>query len=152
MTEEKFIFCPLECGARIKSLSKHILKCKNNKLLGVTYKRCEYNPYHIIKNEFYDLHLLSCDSKKKIEKLEDDSNDDDLMDKLNDEDDNDETDNKDNTITKEKIENTNMKDEEVKEKNKFNKKKRRYNYEKALFKDENEIDKECLDFFNKVYI
>ena len=152
MTEEKFIFCPLECGARVKSLSKHILKCKNNKLLGVSYKRCEYNPYHIIKNEFYDLHLLSCDSKKKIEKLEDDSNDDDLMDKLNGEDDNDETDNKDNTITKEKIENTNMKDEEVKEKNKFNKRKRRYNYEKALFKDESEIDKECLDFFNKVYV
>ena len=153
MTEENFIFCPLECGARIKSLSKHILKCKNNKLLGVTYKRCEYNPYHIIKNEFYDLHLLSCDSKKKIEKLEHDSNDDDLIDKLDEEDENDEINNRGNVVGKENIDNKNINDdEEIKEKNKLNKRKRRYNHEKALFKDESEIDKECLDFFNKVYV
>jgi len=43
-------------------------------------------------------------------------------------------------------------DEKIKEKNKINKRKRRYNHEKALFKDESEIDKECLNFFNKVYI
>ena len=147
MIDEKLIFCPLECGSRIKSLPKHLLKCQNKKLLGVTYKKCEYNSFHIIKNEFYELHLLSCESKKQFEKSDDDSNDENILDKLNDED---ESDKNDNIIKKENIENIN--DEEIKEKNKANKRKRRYIHEKALFKDESEIDKDCLDFFNKVYI
>ena len=139
--------CPLECGVRIKSLSNHLLKCKNIKLLGVKYKKCEYNPFHIIKNEFYELHLMSCESKKKFEELDNDSNDEDLKVKLKDED---EFDN-DNTNQDEKeIKNEN--DKEINSKTKTNKRKKRYLHEKALFNDENEIDKECLNFFHKVYV
>ena len=145
MKEEKLIFCPLECGVRIKNLSKHLLKCKNIKLLGVKYIKCEYNPFHIIKKEFYDLHLISCESKKKLEELDNDSNDDDLKDKLNDDDFND-------NINKKEIEIKNINDKEIISKTKANKRKKRYVHEKALFKNENEIDKECLNFFNKVYV
>ena len=38
------------------------------------------------------------------------------------------------------------------EDNNPNRRKRRYRHERALFKNEEEIDQECLDFFNKVYI
>ena len=145
MKEEKLIFCPLECGVRIKNLSKHLLKCKNIKFLGVKYIKCEYNPFHIIKKEFYDLHLISCESKKKLEELDNDSNDDDLKDKFNDDDYND-------NIKKEEIEIKNINDKEIISKNKANKRKKRYVHEKALFKNENEIDKECLNFFSKVYV
>ena len=148
MKEEKLIFCPLECGVRIKSLAKHLLKCKNIKLLGVKYKKCEYNPFHIIKNEFYELHLISCESKKKIEEWDYDSNDDDLKEKLKDED---EFDNNNNT-NKEESEIKNINDKEINSKTKTIKKKKRYVHEKALFKDENEIDKDCLNFFHKVYV
>ena len=147
MKGEKLIFCPLKCGVRIKNLSKHLLKCKNIKLLGIKYIKCEYNPFHIIKKEFYDLHLISCESKKKLEELDNDSNDDDLKDKLNDDDD----DFNDN-INKKEIEIKNINDKEIISKTKANKRKKRYVHEKALFKNENEIDKECLNFFNKVYV
>ena len=146
MKEEKLIFCPLECGVRIKNLSKHLLKCKNIKFLGVKYIKCEYNPFHIIKKEFYDLHLISCESKKKLEELDNDSNDDDLKDKLNDDDD------FNDNINKKEIEIKNINDKEIISKTKANKRKKRYVHEKALFKNENEIDKECLNFFNKVYV
>ena len=70
--------CPLECGVRIKKLARHLSKCQNFKLLGVKYRQCEYNKMHIIKNELYELHLLSCNSKKKYEEDQNDSNDDDI--------------------------------------------------------------------------
>ena len=151
MNQEILFFCPLECGARIKSLSKHLIKCKNYKLLGVTYKRCDYNSSHIIKNEFYELHLISCDSKKKLEELDNNSNDDDLKDKLNDDSiERKINDNKNGFVNKENKENKYIKDEETNRY--FKRKKRRYEHEKALFKNESEIDKECLDFFKKVYV
>ena len=78
MSENDLIFCPLECGARIKGLSKHLSKCMNKKLLGKEYKICEYNSYHIIKNNLYDFHLISCPSRKKFEECDNDSDDDDL--------------------------------------------------------------------------
>lgn len=154
MSEEDLFFCPLECGARIKNLVKHMQKCKNYPLLGVKYKLCEYNNSHIIRNELYETHLLTCKSKKKYEEDESDSVDDDLDDKFNDCSENEkkeevkkvDTNKIENNVEK-KNENTNENEE-----NNINKRKRRYRHEKALFKDENEIDQECLDFFNKVYI
>ena len=150
MNQNHLIFCPLDCGARIKSLSKHLTKCKNYKLLGITYKKCEYNSSHIIKNEFYELHLISCESKKKFEEIENDSNNEDLKDKLND-------DliglKKNNNKNEEKIEEHKiMVEKDIKENTDINRRKKRYNHEKALFKDEAEIDGECLVFFNKVYV
>ena len=152
MSEIDFFFCPLECGARIKSL-KHISKCKNGKLLGVKYKLCEYNSAHIIKNELYQIHLLSCESKKKYEEDKSESlDDDDLIDKLSESSDNEnkedkkiKNDKKDDNDEKKENENEN-------EENNVFRRKRRYKHEKALYKDEEEIDPECLDFFNKVYI
>ena len=151
MSEEDFFFCPLECGARIKSLIKHIQKCKNYNLLGIKYKLCEYNNTHIIRKELYETHLLICKSKKKFEEDENDSiNDDDLNDKISDSSENE----KKKEEKKEDISQTKNISEKKNENEEINlnKKKRRYRHEKALFKDENEIDQECLDFFNKVYI
>ena len=149
MSEEDFIFCPLECGARIKNIGKHIKKCKNYNLLGVTYRFCEYNVTHIIKNELYQTHLLSCRSKKKFEEDKDESFDDDLSDKFNDD-----FENEKEEIKKE--ENNEKKDNKEKkienEENNINRRKRRYKHERALFKDESEINKESLEFFNKVYV
>ena len=158
MSENDLIFCPLECGARIKGLSKHLSKCMNKKLLGKEYKICEYNSYHIIKNNLYDFHLISCPSKKKFEESDNDSDDDDLKIK--------ETSDEEKPIEKNKEEekekdivkeepgekNKNVNDEEFHKNIIINRRKRRYNHENALFKDESEIDKECLNFFNKVYI
>ena len=76
MSDDLF-FCPLECGVRIKHLTRHLPKCINSKLLGVKYIKCEYNSMHIIKNELYQIHLLSCDSKKKYHEDQSDSDDDD---------------------------------------------------------------------------
>ena len=152
MNEEKIFFCPLECGARIKSLSKHLTKCQNKKLLGVKYKTCKYNSSHIIKNELYELHLISCESKKKFEEDIESDEDDDLKLKVEQELSNKEEINQKN---KEKIIENKNKEEEDKDKKVImgiNKRKRRYIHEKTLFKNENEIDKECMDFFNKVYI
>ena len=151
MSEEDFFFCPLECGARIKSLIKHIQKCKNYNLLGIKYKLCEYNNTHIIRKELYETHLLICKSKKKFEEDENDSiDDDDLNDKFSDSSENEKKEEeKKEDISQ--INNISEKKNENEEIN-INKKKRRYRHEKALFKDENEIDQECLDFFNKVYI
>ena len=153
MSGEELFFCPLECGARIKSL-KHINKCKNGNLLGVKYKLCEYNPTHIIKNELYQIHLLSCNSKKKYEedKKESFDDDDDLSGKFSDasDDENEKKEiKKDEKNEKDTNENENDNDNEE---NNINKRKRRYKHERALYKDEQEIEKECLDFFNKVYI
>ena len=150
MSGEELFFCPLECGARIKSL-KHINKCKNGNLLGVKYKLCEYNPTHIIKNELYQIHLLSCNSKKKYEedkKESFDDDDDDLSGKFSDASD-DENENKEIKKDEKNEKDTNENDNEE---NNINKRKRRYKHERALYKDEQEIEKECLDFFNKVYI
>ena len=147
MTEENLLSCPLDCGARIKSLHKHLAKCQNKKLLGVKYKLCKYNPSHIIKNELYELHLISCESKKIDE--DDDSDEDSigeyLKKKLNDE-------NVQNNINNGNENIENKEKEEEKKLNSINKRKRRYNHENALFKNESEIDKECLDFYYKVYI
>ena len=151
MSEEDFFFCPLECGARIKSLIKHIQKCKNYNLLGIKYKICEYNNTHIIRKELYETHLLICKSKKKFEEDENDSiNDDDLNDKFSDSSENEkkEEEKKEDISQTKNISEKKNENEEIN----LNKKKRRYRHEKALFKDENEIDQECLDFFNKVYI
>ena len=145
---EKYLFdCPLECGARIKNLPKHIKKCKNQKLLGTKYKICEYNSSHIIKTELYNLHLLSCKPKILDEDDDDEDSFDDNFKKKFAEDKN------INNINKE-IENNKNKDEENEKKLNvvINRKKKRYKHENALFKNENEIDKECLEFFNKVYI
>ena len=150
--------CPLECGVRIKKLARHLSKCQNFKLLGVKYRQCEYNKMHIIKNELYELHLLSCNSKKKYEEDQSDSNDDDIAGKFSDDsnqkDEDKNTQNK-NSYNKETndLENNNEKENENEnEDNNPNKRKRRYRHERALFKNEEEIDQECLDFFNKVYI
>jgi hypothetical protein len=150
--------CPLECGVRIKKLARHLSKCQNFKLLGVKYRQCEYNKMHIIKNELYELHLLSCNSKKKYEEDQSDSNDDDIAGKFSDDSDHKDEDkntqNK-NSYNKETndLENNNENEKENEnEDNNPNKRKRRYRHERALFKNEEEIDQECLDFFNKVYI
>ena len=148
--------CPLECGVRIKKLTSHLSKCQNFKLLGVKYRQCKYNKMHIIKNELYELHLLSCNSKKKYEEDQSDSNDDDIAGKFSDDSDQKDEDkntqnknssNKESNDLENKNENENENDD-----NNPNKRKRRYRHERALFKNEEEIDQECLDFFNKVYI
>jgi hypothetical protein len=155
MSDDK-IDCPLECGVRIKKLARHLSKCQNFKLLGVKYRQCEYNKMHIIKNELYELHLLSCNSKKKYEEDQSDSNDDDIAGKFSDDSDQKDEDkntqnknssNKESNDLENKNENENENDD-----NNPNKRKRRYRHERALFKNEEEIDQECLDFFNKVYI
>ena len=151
MSEEEFFFCPLECGARIKNIGKHIKKCKNYSLLGVNYRLCEYNASHIIKNELYQTHLLSCKSKKKFEEDNDESFDDNLSDKFND-DDSDIEKVEEKKEEKEKETKNNLEKKEENEEYNINKRKKRYKHERALFKDENEIDQECLDFFNKVYV
>ena len=146
MNEKDLFDCPLECGARIKNLEKHLRKCKNKKLLGTKYKICEYNPFHIIKIEFYDLHLLSCKPKILSEDDDEDSFDDNLKKKFV----------EDNNDINNHIENNKNKDDENENEKKLNnvinRKKKRYKHENALFKNESEIDKECLAFFNKVYI
>ena len=165
MAEESLFFCPLECGARIKNFSKHLIKCLNKKLLFVNYKVCEYNPMHIIKNELYELHLISCETKKKLEEQEEDSFDDDIKNKLINDESFDEIEKQNlNKNEEEKIignddndnDNKNEKDKEKDSEENvthvINRKKKRYNHDNALFKDESEIDKECLLFFNKVYI
>ena len=154
---DNLIFCPLECGVRIKNLTKHLPKCINFKLLGVKYKQCEYNSMHIIKNELYQIHLLSCNSKKKYEEDKSDKNDDDLAGKFSDDsdqkDENKNEQNGNNNKNKEfnDLENKNENENENDDNNP-NKRKRRYRHERALFKNEEEIDQESLDFFNKVYI
>ena len=152
---DNLIFCPLECGVRIKNLTKHLPKCINFQLLGVKYKQCEYNSMHIIKNELYQIHLLSCNSKKKYEEDQSDSTDDDLAGKFSDDSDQkDENKNEqsgNNTKNKESNDLEN-KNENENDDNNPNKRKRRYRHERALFKNEEEIDQESLDFFNKVYI
>ena len=162
MSDDLF-FCPLECGVRIKHLTRHLPKCINSKLLGVKYIKCEYNSMHIIKNELYQIHLLSCDSKKKYDEDQSDSDDDDddLANKFTeDSDKKDENKNKENENNNKKeetndLENKNENENENENENDDNnpyKRKRRYRHERALFKNEKEIDQECLDFFNKVYI
>ena len=59
MTE--LLFCPLECGARIASIEKHLLKCKNRSKLGTFYLFCPYNSHHIIKYKEYGVHVDNCD-------------------------------------------------------------------------------------------
>ena len=149
MSEKELFFCPLECGARIKNIGKHLNKCKNYNLLGVNYRLCEYNASHIIKNELYQTHLLSCKSKKKFDEDKNDSIDDDLSDKFNDD-----SDIEKNEEKKEEKHETkkNFQKKEENEETNINKRKKRYRHERALFKDESEIDQECLDFFNKVYV
>lgn len=157
MSERDLFFCPLECGARIKSL-KHINKCKNYNLLGVKYRLCEYNAAHIIKNELYQIHLLSCSSKKKFEEDKNDSfdDDDDLNDKFSASSDEEKKDEEDKKKEKEDLK-SNQIENKIEEKNENEdniiiKKRWRYRHERALYKDEQEIDQECLDFFNKVYV
>ena len=156
MSERDLFFCPLECGARIKSL-KHINKCKNYNLLGVKYRLCEYNAAHIIKNELYQIHLLSCSSKKKFEEDKNDSfSDDDLNDKFSASSDEEKKDEEDKKKEKEDLK-SNQIENKIEEKNENEdnniiKKRWRYRHERALYKDEQEIDQECLDFFNKVYV
>ena len=154
MEEDNLFFCPLECGARIKSFGRHSKKCKNSKLLGVNYRLCEYNSTHIIKNELYETHLLSCQSKKKFDEEKiDSSDDDDLIGKFSDSEEEEEEKEKKEETKVEKNKDSPQRENKVEnEDNNINKKKRRYRHERALFKDENEIDKESLDFFNKVYI
>ena len=146
MSKKELIFCPLECGVRIKDIFKHIQKCKNKNLLGVKYVQCEFNKYHIIRNELYETHLFSCSSKKKFEEDENESIDDNLSDKFKDESD------EENKKEEEKKEEQKNNSENINDENNINKKRRRYRHERALFKNEEEIDQECLEFFNKVYI
>ena len=160
MSDDLF-FCPLECGVRIKHLARHLPKCINSKLLGVKYIKCEYNSMHIIKNELYQIHLLSCDSKKKYDEDQSDSDDDDddLANKFTeDSNEKDENKNKENENNNKKEETNDLENKNENENENENddnnpyKRKRRYRHERALFKNEKEIDQECLDFFNKVYI
>ena len=160
MSDDLF-FCPLECGVRIKHLTRHLPKCINSKLLGVKYIKCEYNSMHIIKNELYQIHLLSCDSKKKYDEDQSDSDDDDddLANKFTeDSNEKDENKNKENENNNKKEETNDLENKNENENENENddnnpyKRKRRYRHERALFKNEKEIDQECLDFFNKVYI
>ena len=152
---EKLFFCPLECGARIKSLASHIKKCRNYKLLGVKFTLCEYNPSHIIKNELYEYHLLSCSSKKKSEK-ESDDDDDDFAKKMDDDGNSSDSSNdkKKEKETEAVTEKKNDVNEDIKEINTCNnvRKKKKYKHENALFATEEEIDKECLDFYHQVYV
>ena len=156
MSERDLFFCPLECGARIKSL-KHINKCKNYNLLGVKYRLCEYNATHIIKNELYQIHLLSCSSKKKFEEDKNESFDDNLSDKFSASSDEEKKEEEEKTEKEDKNKKPNKTENNIEEKNENEdnniiKKRWRYRHERALYKDEQEIDQECLDFFNKVYV
>lgn len=158
MSERDLFFCPLECGARIKSL-KHINKCKNYNLLGVKYRLCEYNATHIIKNELYQIHLLSCSSKKKFEEDKNESFDDNLSDKFSassdeekKEEEEEEKKEKEDKNKKPNQTENNIEEKNENEDNNIIKKRWRYRHERALYKDEQEIDQECLDFFNKVYV
>ena len=156
MSERDLFFCPLECGARIKSL-KHINKCKNYNLLGVKYRLCEYNATHIIKNELYQIHLLSCSSKKKFEEDKNESFDDNLSDKFSPSSDEEKKEEEEKTEKEDKNKKPNKTENNIEEKNENEdnniiKKRWRYRHERALYKDEQEIDQECLDFFNKVYV
>ena len=76
------------------------------------------------------------------------NDDDDLSGKFSDASD-DENENKEIKKDEKNEKDTNENDNEE---NNINKRKRRYKHERALYKDEQEIEKECLDFFNKVYI
>ena len=155
MEEDNLFFCPLECGARIKSFGKHSKKCKNSKLLGVKYRLCEYNATHIIRNELYETHLLSCNSKKRFEEEKNDSLDDDLKGKFSDseeEEEKEKEEKKEQTKTENNADKSNLVNKNENEDNNIIKKRRRYRHERALFKDENEIDQESLEFFNKVYV
>ena len=156
MSERDLFFCPLECGARIKSL-KHINKCKNYNLLGVKYRLCEYNATHIIKNELYQIHLLSCSSKKKFEEDKNVSFDDNLSDKFSASSDEEKKEEEEKKEKEDKNKKPNKTENNIEEKNENEdnniiKKRWRYRHERALYKDEQEIDQECLDFFNKVYV
>ena len=156
MSERDLFFCPLECGARIKSL-KHINKCKNYNLLGVKYRLCEYNATHIIKNELYQIHLLSCSSKKKFEEDKNVSFDDNLSDKFSASSDEEKKEEEEKKEKEDKNKKPNQTENNIEEKNENEdnniiKKRWRYRHERALYKDEQEIDQECLDFFNKVYV
>ena len=156
MSERDLFFCPLECGARIKSL-KHINKCKNYNLLGVKYRLCEYNATHIIKNELYQIHLLSCSSKKKFEEDKNESFDDNLSDKFSASSDEEKKEEEEKKEKEDKNKKPNKTENNIEEKNENEdnniiKKRWRYRHERALYKDEQEIDQECLDFFNKVYV
>ena len=147
---DKLFFCPLDCGARIKSLAKHIKKCRNYKLLGIKYTICEYNPAHIVKIALYEYHLLSCDSKKKFEKDSDDD-DDDLAKKMNDNES--DSDSSDDRSKEKENDKKNDDKEDIKEMNSCNiRRKKKYKHENALFASEEEIDKECLDFYHQVYV
>ena len=148
MKSKELFFCPLECGARINSILNHISKCKNRKLLGIKYKICEYNKGHIIRNELYETHVLSCGSKKQYVEEKDESSDDDIKNKFN-------SNNIDINESKEENKEKGEKNIEDKKENEIVgvfKRKRRYRHEKALFQNEDEIDQECINFFNKVYI
>lgn len=59
---EELFFCPLECGARIKDLQKHINRCRHKNDLMVKYLICYYNSFHIIKKEEFNHHLIICEN------------------------------------------------------------------------------------------
>lgn len=64
--DDQLIFCPLECGARIKDLIKHITRCRRKNELMVKYLICPNNSSHIVKKEDYDCHLIVCDNSKLL--------------------------------------------------------------------------------------
>ena len=152
--EEDNLFLSIRMWCKNKKFWKTFKKYKNSKFLGVNYRLCEYNATHIIRNELYETHLLSCQSKKKFDEEKiDSSDDDDLIGKFSDSEEEEEEKEKKEETKVEKNKDSLQRENKVEnEDNNINKKKRRYRHERALFKDENEIDKESLDFFNKVYI
>lgn len=70
----ELFFCPLECGARISYLYKHLMKCKNKAKLGNEYQTCPYNNNHIIKYLEYRIHVENCPDKS-TESDEEENND-----------------------------------------------------------------------------
>ncbi len=153
------INCPLECGVKIliKSFYSHYPKCKRKELLGKDYIKCKYNYNHIVKKSDYDKHLEICElskiiilisidkrdeEKKKVEiKVEikcdsEDSDEDDLEKILE--------------IAKMKrINNKNEKQDDddfeeiIKEESKIQK-----NFHPLLWDNEDEADKDSIDFYN----
>ena len=78
------IFCPLECGARIKSFYKHIKKCRKKNILYVEYFVCPYNANHIIHSKVFQIHKENCEDKKKFDSDDDDDSDDEeIINKIN---------------------------------------------------------------------
>ena len=146
----ELFFCPLECGAHISSLYKHLTKCKKKHLLGTEYLKCPYNSTHIIHHNLYALHLLSCEDRPQIKENE---SDDSIKLNISDESDS----NEETEIEKDKS-NEEVKKTKPNNKNTFTtlpKKTKKNKFcikYKTTYDKEEDVDEESKEFYTKVYI